>query len=240
MTTPPLSVRPATLAEILALRHAVLRPGRPLETAHFDGDDDPASVHLAAVLDATGEVVGCATLMPRPYERRAAWQLRGMATRADLARRGIGRGGAARRRARRARPRRPAAVVVQRAAGGGAVLRAAADGGSCRRSSTSRASVRTTSWCGSWSPSARIDGQGWACTATASAVIEPRRTTAARHDTRARGGGLTPAATKTRSPNGGRCFRSAWQRGATQGDVGRADCIESPRAGRAGARPSIR
>ena len=91
MPTPPLSVRPATLADILPLRHTILRPGLPLATAHFDGDDDPTTVHLAAVLDADDAVVGCATLMARPYRDNRAWQLRGMATRADLARRGVGR-----------------------------------------------------------------------------------------------------------------------------------------------------
>ena len=90
MTTPAVSVRPAPFAAILPLRHAVLRPGRPIETAHFDGDDDPGTVHLAAALDGSGEVVGCATLMRCPWNDCPAWQLRGMATRADLARRGIG------------------------------------------------------------------------------------------------------------------------------------------------------
>jgi predicted GNAT family N-acyltransferase len=89
--TPPLRVREAALAEILPLRHAILRPGLPLATAHFDGDDDPTTIHLAALLDADDAVVGCATLMARPYRHHAAWQLRGMATRADLARRGVGR-----------------------------------------------------------------------------------------------------------------------------------------------------
>jgi predicted GNAT family N-acyltransferase len=85
----PVRVRRATLAEILPLRHAVLRPGRPRETAHFAGDDEPTTVHLAAVQDG-GDIVGCCTLLPRPHDGRPAWQLRGMATRADLSRRGVG------------------------------------------------------------------------------------------------------------------------------------------------------
>ena len=88
--TPAIVVRPAPFADIIALRHAVLRPGRPIETAYFDGDHEPHTVHLAARLVADDEVVGCATLLPRPHEDTPAWQLRGMATRADLARRGIG------------------------------------------------------------------------------------------------------------------------------------------------------
>lgn len=84
----PITVRRAAFAEILPLRHAVLRPGRPLATAHFDGDDAADTIHLAAWLDDA--VVGCASLMVRPWRDAPAWQLRGMATRADLVRRGIG------------------------------------------------------------------------------------------------------------------------------------------------------
>lgn len=85
----PVQVRRAALDGILGVRHAVLRPGRPLESARFEGDDEPTTIHLAAVHD-DGAVVGCCTLLPRPHAGRAAWQLRGMATRADLARRGVG------------------------------------------------------------------------------------------------------------------------------------------------------
>lgn len=90
MPTPAIRVEPAALDDVLGLRHAVLRPGRPLESARFAGDDDPATVHLAARLVDSGAVVGCATLMRSPYGDEPAWQLRGMATRADLVRRGIG------------------------------------------------------------------------------------------------------------------------------------------------------
>lgn len=86
----PFRVRSVSRHVILPLRHAVLRPGRPLETAYFDGDDDADTVHLAASFDGSDEVVGCATLMRRSWNDHPAWQLRGMATRADLARRGIG------------------------------------------------------------------------------------------------------------------------------------------------------
>lgn len=90
MSPPPLTLRDARLDEILPLRHAVLRPGRPFDTAHFEGDDEPDTRHLAAVLVDGGDVVGCLSLLRRPWQDEPAWQLRGMATRADLARRGIG------------------------------------------------------------------------------------------------------------------------------------------------------
>ncbi len=88
MTVPAVVIRGATLAEILPLRHAVLRPGRPRATAEFDGDDEPATRHLAAFCD--GACVSCLTLMVRPIAGEPAWQLRGMATRADCQRSGLG------------------------------------------------------------------------------------------------------------------------------------------------------
>jgi GNAT superfamily N-acetyltransferase len=82
-------VRRATLVEIMALRHAVLRAGMPRAAADFDGDDEPATIHVGAFLP-DGAVAGCASAMRRPFEDRPAYQLRGMATRPDLVGRGIG------------------------------------------------------------------------------------------------------------------------------------------------------
>ena len=85
-----LDVRRATLDEILPLRHAELRAGLPVESARFDLDDDPRTRHYGAFLPASGENVGCVSCMRVPREGADAWQVRGMATRGDLVRRGIG------------------------------------------------------------------------------------------------------------------------------------------------------
>jgi GNAT superfamily N-acetyltransferase len=82
------TIRRATLDEILALRHAELRPGLPLATARFDGDDAPDTWHVGAFED--GVAVACASFMRQPWEGAEAYQLRGMATRADRRRRGLG------------------------------------------------------------------------------------------------------------------------------------------------------
>lgn len=82
-------VRRAALAEILPLRHAELRPGLPRATACFDGDDEPTTLHVGA-FDGT-DCIGCASWMCRRWQGEPAWQLRGMATRADRVRRGVGR-----------------------------------------------------------------------------------------------------------------------------------------------------
>lgn len=84
------TVRVASLAEILALRQEELRPGLPPEDARFDGDDEPATRHVGAFLDETRENVACASFMARPWQGDPAYQLRGMATRAELVRRGLG------------------------------------------------------------------------------------------------------------------------------------------------------
>jgi predicted GNAT family N-acyltransferase len=73
----------------IPLRGTVLRPGRP---PAIEGDDDPATIHLAA-RTAEGQVVGVVRFHPAPcpWQRSATpWQLRGMAT--DPAGRGAGAG----------------------------------------------------------------------------------------------------------------------------------------------------
>ncbi len=79
------------LSAVLPLRHAVLRPGRPLADAAFDGDEAPGTTHHAATLG--GEVVAVASVMradcPAPA-RAGRWQLRGMAVEPSLHRTGVG------------------------------------------------------------------------------------------------------------------------------------------------------
>lgn len=76
------------VATILTLRHRVLRPGRPVETARFDGDEAGTTRHYAALLD--GEAIACLTLVAAAWEGHDAWQLRGMATDERHRRTGLG------------------------------------------------------------------------------------------------------------------------------------------------------
>ena len=78
------------LDAIFALRWAILRPGFPREAAEFDGDHDPATLHAGA-FTAAGDCIGCALAMLNELDARPAYQLRGMATRPDWQRRGVGR-----------------------------------------------------------------------------------------------------------------------------------------------------
>jgi GNAT superfamily N-acetyltransferase len=82
-------IRPATAADVIDLRHAILRAGLPRETAIFPNDDHPDVRHVVAV-GPDGRIVGCATMHPSTWNGQPAWQLRGMAT--DPAVRGFGVG----------------------------------------------------------------------------------------------------------------------------------------------------
>lgn len=92
MASTRIDIRRALAAELVDLRHAVLRQGLHRQTAVFDGDEEPDTLHLVAVTPA-GAVVGCATLLLRPYPQTGepGRQLRGMAVLPELRSRGIGR-----------------------------------------------------------------------------------------------------------------------------------------------------
>ena len=75
-------IRAISAADTIAVRWPVLRRGFPRETAVFDGDDAPDTLHFGAF---DGEaLVGVASIYPAPFPAQAdvspAFQLRGMAT----------------------------------------------------------------------------------------------------------------------------------------------------------------
>jgi predicted GNAT family N-acyltransferase len=85
-------VRQVSAAETVPLRHAVLRPGRPVETALFAGDDLPSTTHFGAFRN--GQLLCIASLFEAELPEEpgvGAIQLRGMATAADSQRTGLGR-----------------------------------------------------------------------------------------------------------------------------------------------------
>ena len=64
-----------------SLRNIILRPGRPIESCHFQGDDDESTFHLGAYIDEELASVASFYLnnnesFDEPYQT----QLRGMAT----------------------------------------------------------------------------------------------------------------------------------------------------------------
>ena len=82
-----------TLEEVLPLRHAVLRNGRPDLTAELPQDGVEGCFHIG-LRDEHGTVVATSSYVPeatmwRPG--RVAWRLRGMAVAAQLQGSGVGR-----------------------------------------------------------------------------------------------------------------------------------------------------
>lgn len=89
---PDISIRRVSAIDVRPLRLDVLRRGMVSRIVDFDGDDEPTTVHLAAITP-TGEVVGVSTWLAREHvgdPGRAALQLRGMATARHLQGTGIG------------------------------------------------------------------------------------------------------------------------------------------------------
>jgi GNAT superfamily N-acetyltransferase len=86
-------------AQILDLRHVVLRPGLPREAAVFPEDALPGAVHVAAYDGDAPAVLGCGSFFPEPFPHAeadglhgSAFRIRGMAS--DPAARGRGYGAA--------------------------------------------------------------------------------------------------------------------------------------------------
>jgi predicted GNAT family N-acyltransferase len=84
------SIRETPVETIRPLRHRVLRAELPLEAAIFDGDDEPTSRHVAA-FNQSAEVIGCVSIVQRPWNGDPAWQLRGMAVADGLRGFGVGK-----------------------------------------------------------------------------------------------------------------------------------------------------
>ncbi|MBA3711827.1 MAG: GNAT family N-acetyltransferase [Pyrinomonadaceae bacterium] len=89
---PDVNICSIIAAETRTLRGAVLRPGHPLESSVYPGDDDLESRHFGAYLN--GELIGVASVFrqPLPGESDAnSWRLRGMAVKPESRGQGHGR-----------------------------------------------------------------------------------------------------------------------------------------------------
>lgn len=75
--------------DVIDLRHRILRAGLPRDTAIFEGDAEPTTIHLIAQDDSSA-AVGCVTILQRPWNDSPAWQLRGMAVEWSRQRGGVG------------------------------------------------------------------------------------------------------------------------------------------------------
>jgi GNAT superfamily N-acetyltransferase len=73
-------IKQITAMETFAVRHPVLRPGKPLESCIFEGDDHGGTVHLG--LYEKGAIAGVTSIFESAHEMfdgETQFQLRGMA-----------------------------------------------------------------------------------------------------------------------------------------------------------------
>lgn len=85
-------LKQVSVEEILTLRHQVLRPGKPLSTARFEGDEQETTYHFAVILES--KIQGCVSFMLKfnpKLVQKPSYQLRGMAIDANCRGQGIGR-----------------------------------------------------------------------------------------------------------------------------------------------------
>lgn len=74
------------------VRHKMLRPGRPIETCHFAGDDDDMTFHLGAFINEELASVASFYFSRHPeIEEEYQFQLRGMATLPEHQHKGLSR-----------------------------------------------------------------------------------------------------------------------------------------------------
>jgi GNAT superfamily N-acetyltransferase len=85
-------VRRANAAELIDLRHRVLRAGLPISEASFASDELATNYHFGAFTNPqTSTAICCATFHLNRFENSPAWQLRGMATDPAWTSKGLGK-----------------------------------------------------------------------------------------------------------------------------------------------------
>ena len=85
-------IREITSSETYIVRNPVLRPGKPVETCRFEGDDLTSTTHFG--LYENGELAGVASLFQSKHPAFPdfrQFQLRGMAVLEEFQRRSFGR-----------------------------------------------------------------------------------------------------------------------------------------------------
>lgn len=86
-----LNIKKINSTETYAVRHPVLRKGRPIEDCKFDHDDDESTFHLGLYIQ--NKLLGVVTYLKKDFEELKGnqYQLRGMAIQKDHQKKGFGK-----------------------------------------------------------------------------------------------------------------------------------------------------
>ena len=85
-----LTIKEISSTETYAVRHPILREGRPLEDCIFSHDDDNSTFHLGLFLE--NELIGVVTFIKNEFKELTGnqYQLRGMAVLKEFQKKGYG------------------------------------------------------------------------------------------------------------------------------------------------------
>ena len=86
-----MDVKQIDFKDTYPIRHQMLRPGRAIETCHFQGDDDELTFHLGSYIDEKLASVASFYFKKHPaiIEEEYQYQLRGMATLSEYQNKGL-------------------------------------------------------------------------------------------------------------------------------------------------------
>ncbi len=84
-------IKSVSSEDTFSVRHPILRKGRPLESCHFDGDNDADTIHLGAFIDdQLSGILSCYKRKSKHSNLNNQFQIRGVAVLNMHQRKGIG------------------------------------------------------------------------------------------------------------------------------------------------------
>jgi ribosomal protein S18 acetylase RimI-like enzyme len=86
-----MEIKKITAFETIIVRHPVLRPGRPIESCHFDGDDLPTTSHFGLYFEnQLAGVISAFKVQNKLFSEENQYQIRGMAVLSEFQKKGFG------------------------------------------------------------------------------------------------------------------------------------------------------
>ena len=86
-----MEIKKITAFETIIVRHPVLRPGRPIESCHFDGDDLPTTSHFGLYFEnQLAGVISAFKAQNKLFTEENQYQIRGMAVLSEFQKKGFG------------------------------------------------------------------------------------------------------------------------------------------------------
>jgi ribosomal protein S18 acetylase RimI-like enzyme len=86
-----IEIKKITAFETIIVRHPVLRPGRQIESCHFDGDDLLSTSHFGLFLEnQLAGVISVFKIQNKLFSEENQYQIRGMAVLSEFQKKGFG------------------------------------------------------------------------------------------------------------------------------------------------------